>query len=44
MWFEMVKGFYKDKLYSNDDVKVFVVAKMIDKEEYTQITGEDYIA
>lgn len=42
MWFETVKGFYKDELYNNDDVKVFVVAKMITKEEYKKITNEDY--
>lgn len=43
MWFETIKAYYKKELYNNDDVKVFVIAKMIDKEEYQQITNEDYI-
>ena len=44
MWFDMVKGWYDEKLYSNEDVAVFVVAKMIEIEEYKQITNEDYKA
>lgn len=44
MWFEAVKGFYDDKLYTKEDVKVFVVANMITQIEYKEITGEDYVA
>lgn len=44
MWFNTVKGFYDDKHYNNEDVKVFVVAKWITEEEYKKITNEDYIA
>jgi uncharacterized XkdX family phage protein len=40
----MVKGWYDEKFYNNDDVKVFVVAKMIEVEDYKAITNEDYIA
>lgn len=43
MWFETVNKFYNDKLYKNEDVKVFVEAKMIKEEEYKKITGEDYV-
>lgn len=43
MWFDTVKGFYDDKLYTKEDVKVFVVANMITEEQYKEITGEDYI-
>lgn len=44
MWMGTIKTWYEQELYNKDDVKVFVAAKMIDKEEYKQITNEDYIA
>lgn len=43
MWFETVNKFYNDKLYNNEDVKIFVEAKMINEEEYKKITNEDYV-
>lgn len=43
MWFETIKKFYNEKLYINEDVKVFVEAKMINEEEYKKITGESYV-
>ena len=44
MWFETIKGYYNDKFYDNNDMKIFVTAKMITIEEYKEITNEDYIA
>ncbi|MBO3443422.1 XkdX family protein [Clostridium sp. CCUG 7971] len=44
MWKDTIKKWYEEDLYNNEDVKVFVVAKMITTEEYKEITNEDYIA
>lgn len=43
-WFEKIERYYKNELYTNEQVKVFVVAGKITSEEYKKITNEDYIA
>lgn len=44
MWFAIIKKFYDDKhpSYTNENLKIFVKAKMITVEEYKQITGIEY--
>ena len=42
MWFASVKNYYDMGLYTKDNVKVFVKAKMITEADYTTITGEAY--
>ncbi|MDB8790678.1 XkdX family protein [Romboutsia sp. 1001216sp1] len=46
MFYEMIKGYYEDKMegYDNEGMKVFVEANMITAEQYKEITGMDYIA
>lgn len=44
MWFDMLKEFYTEKRYNDDEMKVFVEAKWIDDNEYETITGSPYIA
>lgn len=43
-WFEKIERYYKNGLYTNKQVKVFVVACKITEAEYKKITGEDYVA
>lgn len=43
MWYNSVKEYYDMGFYTNDNVKVFVVANMITPEDYKKITGEDYV-
>lgn len=40
--FELVKQSYQAGWYTLDNVKTFVAANMITKDEYKQITGVDY--
>lgn len=40
--FKIVKRYYDRGIYDNNDVKKFVKAGKLEKEEYKQITGEDY--
>ena len=40
--FYMVKKYYNSGRYTKEQVKIFVKAKMITKEEYQEITGEPY--
>lgn len=42
--FDLVKQSYQDGWYTLDNVKTFVLANMITKDEYKQITGQDYDA
>lgn len=42
--FSLVQSSYQAGWYTLDNVKTFVLAKMITKEEYKQITGQDYDA
>lgn len=43
MWFNSVKRYYDLGMYAKEQVKVFVVANYITKEDYKIITGEDYV-
>lgn len=40
--FSLVQQSYQAGWYTLDNVKTFVIAGMITKEEYKQITGQDY--
>lgn len=42
-WFEKVNRYYNEGFYTNEQVKIFVVYNKISKEEFKQITGEDYL-
>ncbi len=42
-WFEKIERYYKNGLYTNEQVKVFVQAGKITEIEYKEITSEDYI-
>jgi len=44
MWFDWIKMYYDDGIYSKDDVKVFVTAGWISAAEYEQITEEPYVS
>ena len=43
-WFEKIERYYKNGLYKNEQVKIFVISKKITEEQYKEITNEDYIA
>lgn len=40
--FDLVQQSYQAGWYMLDNVKTFVLANMITKDEYKQITGQDY--
>lgn len=40
--FAIVKRYYDKKIYTNEDVKKFVLAGKITPEQYKEITGEEY--
>lgn len=42
--FSLVQQSYQVGWYTIDNVKTFVMANMITKDEYKQITGQDYDA
>ena len=44
MLFKVVKRYYDIKIYSEDNVKVFVRADKITAEKYKEITGDVYAA
>ena len=44
MTFEMVKKNYDRKLWNKEMVKIAVVKGVITSEQYTEITGDDYVA
>lgn len=41
-YFEMAKKYFDLKIYKVDDVRLFVEAERITKEQFKEITGEDY--
>lgn len=41
-WFEKVDRYYKDGLYTKEQVGIFVQTGKITKEEYKIIIGENY--
>ena len=42
--FSLVQQSYQAGWYTLDNVKTFVLANMLTKDEYKQITGQDYVA
>lgn len=40
---KIIKRFYNKKIYSKDDVKVFVRSGDITPEQYNEITGDEYV-
>ena len=44
MTFEMIKKNYDRKLWNKQMVKTAVTKEVITKEQYFEITGEDYVA
>ena len=42
--YSYIKEYFDLKLYTSDDVKVFVKVNWITVEEYKAITGIDYVA
>lgn len=42
--FSYIKEYYDLKLYTSDDVKIFVQAGWITNVDYKTITGVDYVA
>ena len=40
--FDNIKYFYDRKCYTNAQIKRFVELECITKEQYTEITGEDF--
>ncbi|WP_236895397.1 XkdX family protein [Clostridium beijerinckii] len=42
--YSYIKEYFDFKLYSNDDVKIFVKVNWISDVEYKTITGIDYVA
>lgn len=41
-YFEMAKKYFDLKIYKADDVRLFVEAERITKEQFKEITEEDY--
>ncbi|SEK74329.1 phage uncharacterized protein, XkdX family [Paenibacillus sp. cl141a] len=46
MWYPTIKQYYDNghRSYTDENLKTFVVAKMISPEEYKQITGIEYVS
>jgi uncharacterized XkdX family phage protein len=42
--YSYIKEYYNLKLYTSDDIKIFVKVKWITVDEYKTITNVDYIA
>ncbi|MGN2369372.1 XkdX family protein [Clostridium cagae] len=42
--YSYIKEFYDLKLYTNEDIKVFVKVNWIKVDEFKTITGEHYVA
>ncbi len=42
MWFNSVKVYYLKGFYTNEDIKIFVIADMITETQYKEITSEGY--
>jgi uncharacterized XkdX family phage protein len=43
-WFKIITDFYNAKLYTIEQVKVFVIKGKITADEFQQITGQVYAA
>lgn len=43
-WFDKIKKYYDKGMYTDQDVKTFVECGKITPEEFTLITGVEYIA
>ncbi|MDU6113836.1 MAG: XkdX family protein [Paeniclostridium sordellii] len=41
-WYEKINYYYKEKLWTIDQVKVGVERDKITQEQFKEITGEDY--
>lgn len=41
-WYEKIKKYYNAGYYTTQQMRLFVDAKKITKEEYKEITGQDY--
>lgn len=42
MWYDSVRRYYNMGFYTNEQMKIFVIAEFITAEQYKIITGEDY--
>lgn len=42
MWKKWIEDYYKDAIYSDNDVKTFVQAGWITTSDYKDITGKEY--
>ena len=42
MWYDSVKRYYNMGFYTNEEMKVFVVANFITAGQYREITGVEY--
>lgn len=40
--YESIKWFYDINCYTNSDIKIYVELGVTTKEQYTEITGEEY--
>ncbi|MCE5001757.1 XkdX family protein [Staphylococcus pseudoxylosus] len=40
--FDSIKYFYDINCYTNEDIQTYVTLDAIDKEQYEEITGEEY--
>lgn len=43
-WFNIIKGFYDNHLWTSDQVGVAVTKGKITADQYKLITGNDYVA
>ena len=43
MWYDSVKRYYNMGFYTNEQMKVFVVAEFITVEQYKEITEVEYV-
>lgn len=41
-WFDMIERYYELKIYSDEDIKIFVQAGRITEDEFKKITGSEY--
>ncbi|MEB6035922.1 XkdX family protein [Staphylococcus pseudoxylosus] len=41
-YFESIKYFYDINCYTNEDIQTYVELDAIDKDQYKEITGEEY--
>ncbi|RGX10523.1 XkdX family protein [Paraclostridium sordellii] len=41
-YFETAKTYFESKIYTVDDIRLFVEAERITKEQFKEITGEDF--